>query len=338
MAASKNTSAQEISASYRIAEPHFFSTRVDVSGLISACMIIGLCTSWLGLLGRWYWVLDLFSHFRWQHLLISLVAVVWAGWSRTRATFAMAVATLLLNAGLIGQLALTQDLKKATLASDFHLRVVSLNVLTSNTNHDGVLRYLRTVDADVIMLMEVDDHWAQSLQPLAQSHPHHIVEARYDNFGIALFSRLPLDGLEIVDISTSEVPSVEARLKIAGRELSIIGTHTLPPTASSFSASRDDQLATIALRVRRSSRPTVLVGDFNATPWSHGLRLVQADGILGYRSLQPAWTPTWYGSPLLAIPIDHVLCSAPLIVVKRSVGPDVGSDHRALLVDLGWAL
>jgi hypothetical protein len=34
--------------------------------------------------------------------------------------------------------------------------------------------------------------------------------------------------------------------------------------------------------------------------------------------------------------IDHVLCTAPLLITRRDVGPDVGSGHRPGLVELRW--
>ncbi len=325
-----------MSPSATTASRPFLSSSIELGGIISSFMILGLSASWLGLFGRWHWALDLFSHFRWQYLVVCLVAMVWAARCKRRVVLAISASTLLLNAALIGQLAFAHGLGKASLAHDFHLRVLSLNVLTSNADHDRVLSYLRGADADIIMLMEVDATWEKALKPLEQSHPHHIVEARYDNFGIALYSRLPLEALQIMDLIDVEVPSIEAKLKLSGHELTIIGTHPLPPMGPTYSAQRDAQLISLAQRVRDSHTPTVVIGDLNSTPWSHGMSLVQAGGTLGYRSLQPAWTPTWYGNPLLAIPIDHVLCTAPLVVEKRTVGPNVGSDHRGLLVELRW--
>jgi endonuclease/exonuclease/phosphatase (EEP) superfamily protein YafD len=78
-----------------------------------------------------------------------------------------------------------------------------------------------------------------------------------------------------------------------------------------------------------------VVGDLNATPWSSGLRIATASG-LGFRSLQPAWTPTWQAGSVFAIPIDHALGTAPLVITRRMVGPDLGSDHRPLVVSVGW--
>jgi endonuclease/exonuclease/phosphatase (EEP) superfamily protein YafD len=47
--------------------------------------------------------------------------------------------------------------------------------------------------------------------------------------------------------------------------------------------------------------------------------------------------PTWSANTPFAIPIDHVLATSPLVITSRSVGPDVGSDHRPLDFVVGWA-
>jgi endonuclease/exonuclease/phosphatase (EEP) superfamily protein YafD len=318
-------------------ERPFISTSVDWRGLIATGVMLGLSASWLGLLGRFHWALDLCSHFRWQYLVVCIVAVLWSLWQGRRVAVICSLLTLLLNAVLIGQLAWTADISAAPLAKDFHLQVVSFNVLTSNTQTDRVLAYLRAADADVIMLMEVDAAWERALEPLSQSHPHHLVESRQDNFGIALFSRVPLEKLEITQLGNAEVPSIEAHLKLSGHDFIILGTHPLPPIGPEYSWQRNEQLTAIAARVRASQQPTLVIGDLNATPWSHGMKLIQAGGTLGYRSVQPPWAPTWYGSKAMAIPIDHALATAPLVIESRSVGPDLGSDHRPLLIDLRWA-
>ena len=58
---------------------------------------------------------------------------------------------------------------------------------------------------------------------------------------------------------------------------------------------------------------------------------------LGFRSLSPPWTPTWRAASIFAIPIDQALGTAPLVITRRSVGPDLGSDHRPLNISVGWA-
>jgi len=46
--------------------------------------------------------------------------------------------------------------------------------------------------------------------------------------------------------------------------------------------------------------------------------------------------PTWYALPLFSfgVPIDHICVSEGIHIEDRGVGPDLGSDHRAVWVDV----
>jgi endonuclease/exonuclease/phosphatase (EEP) superfamily protein YafD len=73
-------------------------------------------------------------------------------------------------------------------------------------------------------------------------------------------------------------------------------------------------------------------------PWSQPLRrLTSATGL---RSVHDSYGlgGTWpTGIPLLRVPIDNCLVSEGLIALDRRLGPDVGSDHFPLIVDLALA-
>jgi endonuclease/exonuclease/phosphatase (EEP) superfamily protein YafD len=314
----------------------FLSSSVRLDGVIGAVIALALVFSWLGLLGDWHWFPDLFSHFRWQYLIISAAAVAWAAWRRRRHVFILSVATLILNAVLIGRLAWHPGINRATRTDDFKLSVLSLNVLTSNPDKQKVLDHVLSADADVVFFMEVNDTWMAALQPLKSKYPHHVAHPRQDNFGVALFSRIPWTSEQTLWLGVSEVPTLEIEVTHQGRDLTLIGTHPLPPVGSDYSILRDGQLRMLAEHVSQSKRPVLVVGDLNATPWSAGMRIATADDRLGFRSLSPPWTPTWRAGSIFAIPIDHALCTAPLVITERSVGPDVGSDHRSLRVSIGW--
>lgn len=99
----------------------------------------------------------------------------------------------------------------------------------------------------------------------------------------------------------------------------------------------DALLAWIADWAARQTDPVVVLGDLNATPWSHAFRsLVDEAGLVNSlrgRGLQPS-CPAPLG--LLGIPIDHLLHSPALATVERERGPAFGSDHRMLHVRLAW--
>jgi hypothetical protein len=83
--------------------PPFLSFNVRLAGLLDVILLLSLTGSWLGLLGRWHWALDLFSHFRWQYLIVCLLAVTWAFWKKRTEVKLAGLTTLMLNAWLIGQ-------------------------------------------------------------------------------------------------------------------------------------------------------------------------------------------------------------------------------------------
>ncbi len=312
----------------------FMSSSIRLDGVADIVLLLGLAGTWLGMLGRWHWALDLFSHFRLQYLVLCVLAVGWTLWrKRPRLVQGLCLMSLLVNVGEIYRV--TGDRAFAEVDGG-RLKVVSLNVLTGNPNKKGVLDYLRSTGADVIFLMEVDAEWVEALEPLTGVYPHHLQRSQEDNFGIALFSKVPLQDVRVLLADGSHMPSVTARLTALGREMVIVGTHPLPPMGPRLSASRDAQLKSIAGYVAALDVPVLVIGDLNSTPWSHGMRLLKGGTGLDFRSSAHAWLPTWRAGSIFAIPIDHALCTPPLVIADRKIGPDVGSDHRPQELEIGW--
>lgn len=298
-------------------------------GAISVFCLAVLIAPWLGLAGRWHWMLDLFSHFQGPYLLASLTVLAWAVWRRRRRLWACALLTSLLVGGQLVRVSLPMTADRAASPT---LRVISLNVLTDNPDKARVLAYLKASEAEVVFLMEVDAEWAAALEPLRRSHPHHHLEPRQDNFGLALFSRLPLQNLRLLRPADGP-PAVQAELVHEGRSLVFLGAHPPPPLGGRLAALRDAQLGALARQVAELDRPVLLAGDLNATPWSQALRLLAKAGLT---SRHPAWPPTWRAGSIFALPIDHAFVTPPLVLLSRRTGPNVGSDHRPLELELGW--
>ena len=116
----------------------------------------------------------------------------------------------------------------------------------------------------------------------------------------------------------------------------MIATHPVPPQGRIGSDVRNAQFAELGRLVPTIETPVVLVGDLNATPWSHHYRrLIRETGLVNAscgQGVRPTW-PAVFPAPM-RIPIDHCLCSEEFTVVKTHVGRDVGSDHLPLIVDL----
>ena len=277
-----------------------------------------------GFLGRWHWLLDLTSHFRWYWLLAAVVWLAVAAWRRSRP----ALVCLLLAAAANAAAMLPYWVPAAaTAAAGDPLELVALNVFAANEEQDRVLTYLRQRDADVVVLVEVDVGWAEAVEALAPLYPHRVVEPRDDMFGIAVLSKLPLEGPRVEQVAAGP-PVILATLPRGARDCLLVAAHPRAPITADWSAGRDAQLAAIGEIVAAEPRPVIVAGDLNATPWSHGFRqLVRRRGLRDSargRGLQPTWNARHWAP---RIPIDHVVVSSEVQVSSRTIGPDVGSDH-----------
>jgi endonuclease/exonuclease/phosphatase (EEP) superfamily protein YafD len=216
------------------------------------------------------------------------------------------------------------------------LKVVSVNVRTENEEVGKVLDFVRTADADAVLFMEVDDFWEEGLQPLKAIYPNSRFESRVDNFGIALYTKLEVEKLEIRHPGEADVPIVVATLKKDGRSFQLAGVHPVPPIGQWNSQHRNEDIKAYAALARESEGPMLLVGDLNSSPWSKGMRILTGGSDLRLGGALNAAMPTWMVGTLVSIPIDHALAQKPLTLLRRSVGPEVGSDHRPIVIEVGW--
>jgi len=302
-------------------------------GLLEVAAVIGCLATVTGFLGRCWWIFELTCHFR-LHLAGALgaLAVLWAMKRRWRMV-ALCSAGAAVNAVLVWALLWPTDQNAPP--GGPRLRLAAINVHTENERSDLVLEFLRRADADVILLMEVNERWMNALAPLRTNYPQLIAESRADNFGIALFSRLPLTNQAVVEFGLAEVPSVVATIAVGGQSVFLLGTHPLPPGSAESARLRNEQFREIAARIRRCGMPAIVLGDLNATAGSpYFSELLRDSGLKNTsqgRGLFGSW-PAWL--PFARIALDHCLVSASIRVLDKQLGPRVGSDHLPVLVEV----
>jgi endonuclease/exonuclease/phosphatase (EEP) superfamily protein YafD len=305
---------------------------------VALVLIAGTATaSLLGLCGSLWWVLDLASHFRVQYLLVLVLGAWLATIARRWALVGTALIFLLLNAWMVapclaprprpGPLARTSDGDR--------LRVLFVNVHTSNQQTERVARLIRHTHADVVGLMEINRRWSERLGPALAPYTHRMEQPRDDNFGIGLYSRLPWLDARVQRYGNLRLPSLRARVRLARSAVTLLFTHPTPPTSARYAHLRRLQLEAIYADRPHLPEPLVVFGDLNASPWSRDfrwfrrrMRLVDTRRGFGPQRTWPA------NSWLLRIPIDHCLVSPSIGVRSRRLGPNVGSDHLPVIVDL----
>ncbi len=224
---------------------------------------------------------------------------------------------------------------KATITSrqEKTLRAVLVNVNHNNQAYGVVNEFIRSTDADLIVLLEVNDAWLENVEPLIENYPYNKFRAG-DHGGIALLSRIPFLHAAIRTMGGVGLPSIIARFSIDGERLTLIGTHPYSPVSRRRAESRDQQLTEVAKFISYQADPILLLGDLNTSPWSPIFKdFLRGAGLRDSREgfgLQPSW-PTWF--PPAWIPIDHVLVSSNVTVYDRKIERDIGSDHYPVIVD-----
>ena len=217
-------------------------------------------------------------------------------------------------------------------------RIVSLNVLQGNRDHDRTLAYLRDRDPDVLLLMETDAIWADALAPVLDAYPYRVERIADDHYGMILVTRLPADRLELIDLSDDTTPAAVAELEWDGRTFSLAGLHPRPPVPATDTEERDEQIAKAATLARRDGVPSIAIGDFNDVSWSRASRRLRdiggfKDPRYGRGILASFKADSWW----LRAPIDHGLVTEGIVVHDFRLGPNVGSDHLPveLVVSVG---
>lgn len=282
----------------------------------------------LGLLARHFWLCELFTHFTMQIgvglAVMTLLTLLLQQWRPGLVALACLIPHLINASYYVPS-------KDASDTGEIHLNAISFNVLTANRRFDDVRQHLQSHQPDLILLMEVDRAWLAALEPLEEDYPHSVKGPREDNFGMALFSKHPIRSHTLTKVEGSGVPCLHAILEVRGRQLEVIGAHPIPPMGFARARSRNDYLRAVADRVDQAEASTLVMGDFNCTPWSPFFRDLIAETGMTDTGRKRGFQSTWRRHhPAFSIPIDHVLHGDGLICLERSIGPNLGSDHSPI--------
>jgi endonuclease/exonuclease/phosphatase (EEP) superfamily protein YafD len=302
----------------------------------------------LGFAGTITRAADLASHFRVTYLLAMLPALATYLPALRRRTLQSVFLTVALVIDFAAIALLYLPLRKLPEAgpNDRAIRLLQFNTWPRNRQDNDVIALVEAERPDVASLQET----SASLRELITSG----LTGRYRILSAGselLLIRSDTPSIRVRDWTRHSLPdgeAIEARLAVAGREVVVLAFHAMAPIGLSRAATRDAQFEWVARWCRAGTRPVIVLGDLNATPWSQPFgRLLRAGGLIDSTQgfgVQPTWR-TRYGpvSGFLAwpmrIPIDHCLHSPGLMATARDTGPACGSNHFPLLITLRltWA-
>lgn len=214
-------------------------------------------------------------------------------------------------------------------------RLMSFNVLASNTQYEAVIEEIRRHDPDVLVVLELSEAWATALEALSGEYAWSVVEPRWHGYGIGVYSRRPIVESTIRQLTPTgtDNPAIDARIDLGGVPVQVFAAHFSSPGIQLRLRLRNEQMHEVIEFIDREG-PALLAGDLNCTPYSRQFGRLLADSRLrdsrqgfGYHGSFPA--EPW----LVRIPIDHVLVSSRIHVSDRRLGEACGSDHLPVISD-----
>lgn len=182
---------------------------------------------------------------------------------------------------------------------DVAVRVVFTNISIRNDDTGKFVAWIKVSDPDVVVATEVSPHHVAQLADAMVEYPFQVLEPRGHPFGMAVYSRYPISGEAATEL-TGDTPSVRvpimvtAEVETPGGMLHVAGFHLFAPMTPQRLARRNEQLAIAGDLLAGIDAPKLLMGDFNATPWSAGLRTFQSENDLSGFNSQATW-PASFG-------------------------------------------
>ncbi len=276
-----------------------------------------------------WWLLELTTHFRLQHLAAQGALFILLG---LRARWLWCVA--LVPAAMLNATPLAPYWPRlAAPLSQESFSFMSANLNGANTNYAAFLRDARAESPDVLLLLEFNRGWNAATRELHELYPHRIQIEREGVFGLALFSRTPF--LNQRSFQLQSTTGIDAEVSLSGRSVRILGVHLKPPMNAAWAAERDRQLAQLAEMAYQEAGPIVAVGDFNITPYSPVFAATLAGSGLADTGRARGWDFSWPTFlPILGVPIDLCMISEHFVVLDHRRGLDFGSDHYPVIVEM----
>lgn len=227
---------------------------------------------------------------------------------------------------------------------------------------DLTIKEIRSRDADIVLLQEVEQGRPGGVQP---DPPPNFTRLRaaltgYDGFfsypkadprelpfgiGLAILAKtllrdtvrrdLPSPVVEFDFHGERKTPTdrllIGAKTIIAGRELQLFNTHLLAFfMLNASSEEHTSQRQCVVDQLCASTGPTLLGGDFNVS--KHDSLVQQFTGI-GYQTVQTS-EATWRRRPYV---LDHLFYNRHLRPVRHAVKHTLASDHHMLVAEFEFA-
>lgn len=294
--------------------------------------------SLIGEFGSFWWVFDLFSHWRTIYLLGGLLLLVTALVLKRFKWAFIAGSVLIYHVIVVAAYVPLIAATPVRAGSDQETMTVAFaNTYWKNEDSETVIAAIEKMDTDVIFLEEMQPDQFEVVRAALPEYSFALHAPVDYAFDMGVLSKVPVKS-HAVHFFMPEVPLIEVVVELDGKELHLLGVHPHSPVSYEFTKDRNEYLRDLFEYADASPDSMVVGGDFNITQFSPVYRELLADSRMIDTQSQYKLTSTWPASApkWAAIPIDQVFVTPDVLVTQRYRGENTGSDHWPIVVEVGW--
>lgn len=233
------------------------------------------------------------------------------------------------------------------------LKVMTFNVLFSNTDYAGVADVIRRYRPDLVALQEVQPEMMSALtQRLGDIYPYSLVGTENPYGTTAAFSRYPLPDSYVLDLQADR-SAVVFEADVEGKPVTFISAHLLayglewiapfdiPQAVAQRVFEQERQARLLVDDVKKHDGPVILACDCNSKETSGASRIlademVNAARAVGWVLEPPTIADAQRDTDLQHI--DYVFYRGPLTAIETStLRAAAGSDHQPVMAVLAFA-
>lgn len=313
------------------------------------------------------WFLDNMSFFLRQllalgfaGLITSLLVLKWTHRNSGRqraAVLILGAALLALSIATVSRTMTTTKPLAPNAPSATALRIVSVNLEGLFLEDETLKTYLEKTDADVILFQEVQWHLQLRKWQRFGGTPGVTGQAPYPDFhlmghlgDLAIYSKYPIVNTQSVIVpgtaankTDSAREILSATIDVGVNSVDFFVVHPASPRTERRWTDRQAYLEELRVQVierqSKTGRPVLVAGDWNMSPWSGhfsaalanmGLQTAFPDGLPQTTRFFFDYRLRW----LLGAIVDHIAVPEGVEFREVKLGPDIGSDHIPLEIDI----
>ena len=221
------------------------------------------------------------------------------------------------------------------------VRIVISNVEMENEQYDLWMQTMREADPDVMIILEPDQKWIDSVRSLIETFPEQIIVPQDNWYGMVMLSKFRIVAHSVRYLIQDDIPSIDAEVILGDDQvMRIIAVHPRPPepVRGNDATARDAELTLWGKELAKETRPTIIGGDLNDVAWSSTTRLfLRISKMLDPRRGRGMFNTFHAKCFWMRYPLDHIFVSPHFTINNVRRLPFVGSDHFPIQIELHHA-